>query len=244
MTLSSPIIPLALVAAVLTGCSGGPPPVASTPNAPVTKIDQLPVPTAPDVVRSTRTALIGPFNELRVEVFNVPEMQQDILTDGEGNFSFPLIGSVQAAGKTPAEVSSDIRSRLSGRFVRDPKVTVNFKSSVNPLVQQAMSVTVDGEVKRSGSYPIVGRVTLMRAVALAGGTTEFAKLQDVVIFREVDGKRFVGLYNLEAIRRGNYADPEVFPSDVVIVGDSVERRRLKDIFQVVPTLLAPLFYQL
>ena len=136
MTLSSPIIPLALVAAVLTGC-GGPLPIASAPNAPVTKVDQLPVPTALDVVRSTRTALIGPFNELRVEVFNVPEMQQDILTDGEGNFSFPLIGSVQSAGKTPSEVSADIRSRLTGRFVRDPKVTASFNSPANPVLKSA-----------------------------------------------------------------------------------------------------------
>ncbi|AVA13615.1 polysaccharide biosynthesis/export family protein [Sphingopyxis sp. MG] len=244
MTVPSRILPLALVAIALAGCGGAPAPVASVPNAPVTKIDELPVPVAADVVNSTRTALIGPFSELRVEVFNVPEMQQDILTDGKGNFAFPLIGTVEAAGKAPSEVAEEIRGRLVGRFVRDPKVTVNFKSSLNPLVQQAMSAFVDGEVKRSGSYPIVGHVTLMRAVAMAGGADEFAKLQDVVIFREVEGKRYVGLYNLEAIRRGNYGDPEVYPGDIIIVGDSVARRRIKDVMQVVPTLLAPLFYQL
>ena len=103
-----------------------------------------------------------------------------------------------------------------------------------------MTVAVDGEVKRAGAYPVVGRVTLMRAVALAGGTAEFAKLEDVVIFRTVGGKDYVGIYNLGAIRRGNYADPEVFPNDVVIVGDSPQRRRFNQLLMTVPALLSPI----
>jgi polysaccharide export outer membrane protein len=102
-----------------------------------------------------------------------------------------------------------------------------------------MSVTVDGQVNRAGSYPVVGRVTLMRAVALAGGTNEFAKLQDVVVFRDVGNQKYVGIYNLEGIRRGNYPDPEIFPNDVVVVGDSPARRRFKDVLAVVPALLSP-----
>ena len=190
-------------------------------------------------MRSTRPAFIGPFSELRVDVFGVPEMQRDIMTDGEGNFAFPLIGVVAAAGKTPTDVAGDIESRLAGRYVRNPQVTVNFKSSSNPLAVQSISVTVDGQVNKAGTYPVVGRVTLMRAVALAGGVNEFADLDDVVVFRNVGSQQYVGLYNLEAIRRGNYSDPEIFPNDVVIVGDSPARRRFKDILQVVPALLSP-----
>ena len=69
--------------------------------------------------------------------------------------------------------------------LRDPQVTVNFKapSSSSALAFQSMAVSVDGEVKRSGAYPVAGRMTLMRAVALAGGVTEYAKLDDVVVFR-------------------------------------------------------------
>jgi polysaccharide export outer membrane protein len=103
-----------------------------------------------------------------------------------------------------------------------------------------MSVTVDGQVNKAGSYPVVGRMTLMRAVALAGGTTEFAKLEDVVVFRDVGNKKYVGIYNLEGIRRGNYADPEIFPNDIVIVGDSPQRRMFKDILQTFPALLSPI----
>jgi polysaccharide export outer membrane protein len=80
----------------------------------------------------------------------------------------------------------------------------------------------------------------MRAVALAGGVSEYAKLEDVVVFRDVGDQKYVGIYNLEGIRRGNYADPEIFPNDVIVVGDSVARRQFKDILQVVPALLSPL----
>ena len=159
--------------------------------------------------------------------------------DGEGNFAFPLIGTIAAAGKTPDAISEEIREKLTGRYILDPDVTVNFKSSANPLAVQSMTVTVDGQVNEAGSYPVVGRVTLMRAVALAGGLNEFAKLEDVVVFRDVGTEKYVGIYNLEAIRRGNYPDPEIFPNDIVIVGDSPQRRRFKDILQVVPALLSP-----
>jgi len=56
----------------------------------------------------------------------------------------------------------------------------------------------------------------------------------------VQGQQYVGIYNLDAIRRGNYADPEVFPNDIVIVGDSPERRRFKDILTALPALVSPL----
>ncbi|WP_374525844.1 polysaccharide biosynthesis/export family protein [Sphingopyxis sp.] len=229
-----------LAAALLAGCAGKAPPVASAPNAPTTLLAELPVPESSDVIRSTRLAFIGPFSELRVEVFGVPELQRDILTDGEGNFAFPLIGTVAAAGKTPDKIAEEVQARLAGRYIRDPHVTVNFLSTDNPLAAQSRVVTVDGQVNKAGAYPVVGRVTLMRAVALAGGLNEFAKLDDVIVFRDVGAKNYVGIYNLGAIRRGNYADPEIFPNDIVIVGDSPARRRFKDILQVVPALLSPL----
>ena len=65
-------------------------------------------------------------------------------------------------------------------------------------------------------------------------------LDDVLVFREVGGQKFVGVYNLGAIRRGNYADPEIFPNDVVVVGDSPQRRMFKDILQASPLLTTPL----
>lgn len=227
---------------LLAGCARGAAPVASRTGTPVTALAELPRPQAADVVRATRLAYVGPFTELRIEVFGVEEMQRDIMTDGEGNFAFPLVGSVAAAGKSPAAIAEEIRTELAGKYIRDPKVTVNFKAptSASALAFQSMSVTVDGEVKDAGAYPVVGRMTLMRAVAMAGGLTEFAKLDDVVVFRNVGGQQYVGIYNIGAIRRGNYADPEIFPNDIVIVGDSPQRRLFKDVLTAAPALLSPL----
>ena len=89
-------------------------------------------------------------------------------------------------------------------------------------------------------YPVVGEMTLMRAVASARGLAEFAKLDDVVVLRTVNGQRYAGLYNLAAIRRGNYPDPRVYANDTVVVGDSSARRLFKDFLQVVPLLTTPI----
>jgi polysaccharide biosynthesis/export protein len=85
-------------------------------------------------------------------------------------------------------------------------------------------------------------MTLMRAVATAKGTAEFAKLDDVVVFRTVKSQKMAALYNLKAIRRGYYDDPEVFANDVVVVGNSSARKIFKDALQIAPLLVTPLVY--
>ena len=114
------------------------------------------------------------------------------------------------------------------------------------LVKEGVSqrVTVGGEVKQPGQYPIIGRMSLLRAMALAQGTTEFSKLNDVVIFRTVNGQRLAALYDLNAIRHGAYADPELYAGDVVLVGDSQSRRIFKDVLQALPVVLSPLIIAL
>jgi polysaccharide biosynthesis/export protein len=197
----------------------------------------LPPPDRLDLFEQNRPYLIGPFDKLTIDVFGIEELsKKEVQTDAGGRISFPLAGIIDAAGKTPAEVEKIIEERLRGRFVRNPQVTVNLKETVSQVI------TVDGEVKEPGLYPVVGRMTLMRAVATAKGLTELSKQDDVVIFRTVQGTKMVGLYNLKAIRRGKYDDPEVFANDVVIVGDSSSRRLFKDGLQILPALVTPLVY--
>jgi polysaccharide export outer membrane protein len=69
---------------------------------------------------------------------------------------------------------------------------------------------------------------------------ELAKLDDVVVFRKVNGQRYAALYNLQAIRRGNYDDPQIYANDVVIVGESGARRLFRDLLAIVPVLTSPL----
>ena len=229
---------LLVAIASLSGCAG-PSALGGGQSIQVISGTSLPTPDRGDMLAETRPYLIGPFDRLTIDVFGVAELsQKDVQTDASGRISFPLAGIIEAAGRTPSELETELESRLSDRYIRDPQVTVNLKETVSQVI------TVDGQVREPGLYPVVGKMTLMRAVATAKGASEFAKLQDVVIFRTVKGQDFAAVYNLEAIRRGNYEDPEVFANDVVVVGDSKARRLFKDALQVAPLLTAPLFFLL
>lgn len=204
-------------------------------NVQVVQASEMPPPDRSDLIELNRPYLIGPFDKLVIDVFGIEELsKKEVQTDAGGRISFPLAGIVEAAGRTPGELEQIIAERLRGRFVRNPQVTVNLKETVSQVV------TVDGEVKEPGLYPVIGRMTLMRAVATAKGTSEFAKLDDVVVFRTVKSQKMAALYNLKAIRRGYYEDPEVFANDVVVVGNSSARRIFKDALQIAPLLTTPL----
>ncbi|MFC4292487.1 polysaccharide biosynthesis/export family protein [Sphingorhabdus arenilitoris] len=219
--------------ALLSAC-GGNAEIGLSPNVNVVAADALPEPSRSDMLTDTRPYLIGPFDKLKIDVFGIEELTREVQIDASGRLSFPLVGVVDASGLTPGELADKIEDRLRGQYVRNPDVTVNLDETVSQVV------TVDGQVQKPGSYPVIGRMTLMRAVANAGGTAEFAKLDDVVIFRKVNGQQLAGLYNLKAIRRGNYEDPNVFANDVIIVGDSSARRLFKDLITASPLLTTPL----
>lgn len=222
----------------IAGC-GGPKTIGGSPNLKVSSADALPPPTRADLLSMDRPYMIGSYDKLSIDVFGVEELsKKDIQADASGRISMPLVGELEAAGKTPAELARLIEDRLRGRYIRDPQVTVNLTETVSQVM------TVDGEVKKPGLYPVIGRMTLVRAVATAEGTTEFARLRHVVIFRTVAGQRMAALYNLQAIRNGRYDDPEVFANDVVQVGDLQAKRVFKDVLQLAPALSTPLVYLL
>lgn len=217
---------LAACAAPSLKSGGGVTPVAS---------NELPVPARADLMSSEQPYYLGPFDEVDIDVFGVDELsKQNVQVDASGRISFPIVGVIEASGKSPGEISGEIESGLRRRYFRDPKVTVNLKKTVS------QNVTVEGEVKEPGMYPVIGRTSLMRALATAKGTTEFSKLNDVVIFRTVQGKKYAALYNLKAIRTGAYPDPDVYANDVITVGDARSRRIFRDLLQIVPLLTYPL----
>jgi polysaccharide export outer membrane protein len=235
------VLRLMLVFALLgLAACGGRQPVAVVPASGVSLLEALPTPGSADAQQATRQTYVGSFTELTVEVYGVPDLRREVLTDGEGNFSYPFAGTIAAAGKSTAQLAAEIEDRLRDRYIRSPQVTVNLKASSNPAYLLSQAITVDGQVQRPGQYPLVGKASLMRAVSLAGGMTDFAKLEDVLVFRKVDNRQYVGVYNMQAIRRGNYADPEVFPNDVIIVGDSPQRRLLDNLVKGTTLLTTPL----
>lgn len=221
-----------VLSALVAGC-GARPQLASTPTLSVYDGNSLPAPSGTDLVGESRPYLIGPFDRISVDVYGVPELSRQVQADASGIVSLPLIGPVQASSRTTLQLADEIEGKLA-KYIRRPDVSVNVTESVSQIL------TVEGQVNTPGLYPVVGKMSLLRAVALAKGTTEFAKLDDVVIFRTVGGQRMAALYNLKSIRSGVYDDPEVYANDVVVVGDSPARRLFKDILSVTPLFLTPI----
>lgn len=225
---------LAIAGVVLLAACTEREPLVSTPNLTVVNEEALPEPSRTDLTPPDRPSFIGPLDVIYVDVFNVDEISRELQVDASGRISLPLIGSVDANGKTGDELAAAIENAFRGRYIRDPHVTVNIRSSVSQVV------TIDGQVTEPGLYPVTNQMTLMRALASAKGLTEDARLEDVVILRMVNGKKIAGLYDLQAIRRGVYGDPPIFANDVITVGDSPARRMFRSIVAVSPLLTAPL----
>lgn len=228
---------LMLAFLLLGGCASS----HITSTGDVTRVEgiSMPAPSRADLTVETRPYYLGPFDELSIGVMGIEALDQnEIQVDASGRLSFPLVGTVEAAGKTPREVATLIEEGLRRQHVRNPQVTVNLKKTVSQVM------TVDGEVREPGQYPVIGRMSLLRAVATAKGATEFAKLDDVAVFRTVDGKSYAGLYSLKAVRQGVYQDPEIFANDVILVGNSRARRIFKDFLQILPLLTTPLIVAL
>lgn len=223
-----------LLAFALQACAHRQPLVSTERLSVVHDSKALPAPTRQDLTASDRPSLIGPLDTIQVDVFNVPDLSREMQVDASGRIAMPLAGTIDASGKTAEELAKAIEDTLRGRYVRNPEVTVNIKSSVSQVV------TVDGQVVEPGLYPVTNQMTLMRAIASAKGFAEFARYQEVVILRTVDGRKMAGLYNVAAIRRGAYDDPPIFANDVIVVGDSPQRRLFRDFVSLAPLLAAPL----
>lgn len=218
----------------LAGCAHQVPMVSTEQLTVVPNSTDLPAPDRRDLTAADRPSLIGPLDTIQIDIFNVPDLSREVQVDAGGQIAMPLIGTIDARGRTARELAQTIETALRGRYVRNPDVTVNIKSSVSQVV------TMEGQVVEPGLYPVTNQMTLLRAIASAKGLSEFARQEDVVILRTVDGRKMAGLYNIEAIRRGNYADPAIYANDVVVVGDSPTRRRFRDIVSLAPLLAAPL----
>jgi len=176
---------------------------------------------------------IGPLDVLKVTVFQEKDLSFDqIQVDASGNLSFPLIGTVHAAGDTALELSGAIARELGKQYLVNPQVSVSVAASVS------QNVTVEGDVKQPGVYAINGTETLLGALAQAQSPTEVAKLDQVVIFRNIDGRRAGAVFDVKAIREGRVPDPKVLGGDVVVVGFDQVKGVFRDLFKTAPFLYA------
>jgi polysaccharide export outer membrane protein len=186
----------------------------------------------PDPAAPMAAYEIGPLDVLKVTVFQEKDLSFDqIQVDASGNLAFPLIGTVHAAGETAAQLSQLIAADLGKKYLVDPQVSVSVASSVS------QNFTVEGDVKQPGVYAINGTATLLSALAQAQSPTDVAKLDQVVIFRDIAGRRAGAVFNVKAIREGRVPDPQVLGGDVIVVGFDQVKGAFRDLFKT-----APFFY--
>ena len=173
---------------------------------------------------------IGPSDAISVVIFNEPDISSPQLrVDIGGNVNLPLIGKIQATGKTTDMLAREIEQRMAGGgFLVNPKATVNLVEAVS------QKVTVEGQVTQPGVYQITGQTTLLEALALSHGETRIAKLNEVAIFRIVDGKQAAAKFDIKAIRRGEAPNPLIQGNDIVIVGFNGLASAWRDFLQAAP----------
>lgn len=216
---------LIAVSAVLSVCLGG---CADRAGGPISYNVPLAVPDAPVVQSLGADYRIAPMDTVTIKVFKADDFSGDYQVDLTGHISLPLVGEVEAANLTTAQLDSKLTQLLSQKYFEHPDVSVGVKSSTT------QAVTVDGAVAKAGSFPLNGRTSLMQAVALAGGVTDDANAHRVAVFRTINGKRQAAAFDLAAIRHGQAPDPQIYSGDIVVVDGSSIKTGLKRVMQTFP----------
>jgi polysaccharide export outer membrane protein len=217
------IIVMAAAAVLVSAC-------ADTRGGPIPYSETFAAPDGPTIVPLEAGYKIAPLDTISVKVFKMPDLSGDYEVDLTGQISMPLIGEVSAVELTTAELDRRLTEKLGERYLQNPDVSVGVKSSTR------RSVTVDGAVNKSGSYPVNGPLTLMQAVAAAGGTNPEANARRVAVFRQIGGKRQAAAFDLVSIRRGQAEDPPIYPGDIVVVDGSGIKAAQKQILNSLPIL--------
>lgn len=174
-------------------------------------------------------------DHLAIRVLGEPELTSDAyVVDAKGKIQVPLAGEILVAGRNPGEVREELTRRLGGRYIRNPQVAVIVSE------RRRTTFAVEGDVREPGIFEAAPGTTLLSAVAQAKSTTDTAKLDEVMIFRMLDGQRIGARFNIGDIRGGRAADPVILAGDTVVVGRSGLKNGWKQFLQAVP--LFNLFY--
>ena len=184
------------------GSTAKPAPTATTDNPPKS---------APGV--RPDSYVIGAEDVIDVYVWKEPDMSKTVPVRPDGMISLPLVGEVKAAGYTPVQLQ-DVLVDTMKKYVSDPEVTV--------LVEKVASLTFNivGEVNHPGNFPLTRRMTVLDAIALAGGFKDFAKIKKVYVLRTAaNGTQERLPFNYKQVIKGENPQQniELQPRDTIVV---------------------------
>ncbi len=155
---------------------------------------------------------IGPEDILDISVWREKDLQREVIVRPDGWLTFPLVGNVEAAGRTPQQLESEIRQRLR-KFIPDPVVTVSVKKI------QGLKIFVTGRVGKPGEYMVGRYVDILQALTLAGGLTPFAKEDKIKVLRKQGGKEVVIPFDYSEVKKGKRLEQNITlrSGDVIVV---------------------------
>lgn len=157
--------------------------------------------------------VIGNDDVLAVNVWKEPDISRSVPVRSDGKISLPLVGEVQASGRTPLKLEQEIAGKLSS-YISEPEVTV--------MVQQINSekFNILGEVAKPGSYSLTNSATVLDAIALAGGFRDFAKQKSIYVLRhDANGKQERIAFNYKNVVNGKHPEQNIKlePHDTIVV---------------------------
>jgi len=157
--------------------------------------------------------LIQPGDLLEVSVWKEEDLQREVLVRPDGQISFPLVGDIDARGKTVSELRAEITARLQ-KYIPNLVVTVTVARILGKRIY------VIGQVNNPGEFVVNPGVDVMQALSMAGGTTPFAKLGDIIILRRnSDGNQSAIRFRYNQVESGRSLDQNIMLNngDVVVV---------------------------
>jgi len=167
-----------------------------------------PAPKAPD-----HAFVIGVDDVLGINVWKEPDVSRSVPVRSDGKISLPLVGELTAAGETPKKLEVEIGKRLQN-YISEPEVTV--------IVQEIKSqkINILGQVSKPGSYPLTNTMTVLDAIALAGGFRDFAKQKGIYVLRQTaDGSQVRLPFNYKDVIKGKNTKQNVTlePRDTLVI---------------------------
>jgi polysaccharide export outer membrane protein len=156
--------------------------------------------------------VIGLGDVLSVSVWRDETLTGTVIVLPDGTINFPLVGSLQAEGKTVAQLKADMAAKID-RYVPDPTLTVSVQQ-IN-----SMQVYVIGKVNRPGSYPLRTDLNVLQVLSIAGGLNSFADRDQIKILRKENGQTRMLPFEYDKVTRGEQLEQniELQRGDIIVV---------------------------
>ncbi|MGA2888175.1 MAG: polysaccharide biosynthesis/export family protein [Terracidiphilus sp.] len=156
--------------------------------------------------------VIGPTDVISLFIWKEPDLSdKELMVWPDGMIEVPLLGNIQASGKTPRQLADEIAAKLK-KYIQDPNVTVNISG------MHSKKVYLVGEIGKTGPVDMTPGMTLLQAIATAGGLTPYANSKKIYILRSEDGKqRKLPVLYKRALRGDAALNFILTPGDTIVV---------------------------